>query len=173
MKSTKLPGASAIPASRATITVASKIDMDIEIRLCKPKEARVTGQFGSTVETINVPYGESYVIRGTSYPVGTVPKGFRKQPELAEDYALTHGIPADWFKEWLEQNAETDMVKNRMIFAAADSSEVESIGSDFRKLTSGLGPMVPDTDPRNPKPLLSHVQPVKTDEERSSARHAA
>ena len=155
------------------VTVASKIPQSIEVQLCAPKTARVTGQFGSVEETVHVKHGQTYIIRGTSYPSGQAPKGFPRRAEMIEDqgggYALTHKIPADFWDEWLRQNADTEMVKNHLLIAHADVDDLASDAADFAKVDSGLGPLNPDGDRRNPKPANSGVAPLQPDDRRASA----
>jgi hypothetical protein len=148
------------------------LDVHLEIQLCKPKSARVTGQFGSVEETVNVKYGDKYFIRGTAYPRGQPPKGFPRAPRMIEDegggYALTPNIPADFFAAWLEQNAETDMVVNGLIKAQPDLDSLAADAAEHAKVDSGLGPMNPDGDRRDPKPLGSSISQIKQ-EPRSAA----
>jgi hypothetical protein len=170
-----------IPSKAKYVNVASKLPMHITIQLCKPKTARVTGQFGSVDETVNVPFGESYVIRGIGYPSGKPPKGFPKPPTLLDEdfkggFAVTKGIPADFFAEWLKQHADTDMVRNGMIKAEADIDDLAAAVSDFRTLDSGLGPLEVEGGPeggtiidrRNPKPANASISFIKP-EARSAA----
>lgn len=154
------------PLKRKTVTVASKLPMSIEIQLCRPKESRVTGQFGSTTETVNVKQGAIYVIRGVGHPVGQTPKGFPKAPEMVESsgFALTHGVDADWFAEWLEQNKETEMVQSGLIQAHGDVEYLEDkTTAEYAKLDSGLGPLNPEGDPRQPKSVNSAVSEIRSE----------
>ena len=151
-----------IPKGAKYVTVASKLPMDIEIQLCRETTAAVTGQFGSVKETINVKTGRMYYIRGTAYPVGQPPKGFPKAPNMIDaGYALTSGIPADFWAEWLRQNQDTEMVRNGLIKAAATQHDVEAKAAEHADVQSGLQPLDPDGDPRNPKPMNAAIENVK------------
>lgn len=156
----------------STVTVASRLPMSIEIQLCQPKSARVTGQFGSVEETVNVKVGPVYVIRGAGYPNGQTPKGFPKRPQTAgreEAYALTPGVAADFWAEWLKQNEQSDIVRNGMIFAHAQPASLDKMADEREGVRTGLEPVDPDKDPRAPKPLNVLVQPVTTEEGRRDA----
>lgn len=154
------------------VTVASKLPMDLEIQLCKPTTANITGQFGSVKETVHVKTGQMYRIRGTAYPVNVAPKGFPRAPEMIEDenggYALTKNIPADFWDEWVKQNAETEMVQNGIIKAQADLDDLAADAAEHAHRDSGLGPLNPDSDRRAPKPSNGQVSAVKA-EPRASA----
>lgn len=154
-----------IPRGARFVTVASKLPMSIEIQLCEPRTAAVTGQFGSVKETINVKTGAVYVIRGTGYPVGQPPKGYPKLPDSVEEsgYTLTPNIPADWFAEWLRQNAETDMVRNKLVMASGDRDRLADETIEHAKTDSGLGPLNPEGDKRDPKPMNSSMTGVTTE----------
>lgn len=155
------------------VTVASKLPMNIQLQLCAPKTARVTGQFGSVEETVHVPVGAIYVIRGTAFPSGQPPKGFPRRPEMIEDqnggYALTPKVPAEFWKAWLEANADTDMVLSGMIKAQPDLDSLADDAKEHAGVNSGLGPLDPDGDRRNPKPMSDAVQEIKPEARASAA----
>jgi hypothetical protein len=168
-KGSRAPEAPAVhvaPRGQRKITVASKMPMDIILQLCRETESRVTGQFGATTEKVFVKSGPTVMIRGVAYPVGQVPKGFPKAPNMIEEagYALTSNVDADFFEQWLKQNADTDMVLNGMIKAHIDLASLEDDAMDFAKVQSGLQPLDPDTDSRNPKPINTAVAKVTTDD---------
>lgn len=168
------PAAPAVhtPSKAKFVTVASKLPMSIEIQLCKPTTARQSGQFGSVVEEVHVKHGAIHVIRGVSYPEGNkLPKGFPKRPNMIDDekggYALTPGVPADFWAAWLEQNKDTDMVKNGMIKAQPDLESLAADAAEHANADSGLGPMNPEMDAkgspldrRSPRPASISVTPV-------------
>jgi hypothetical protein len=168
-------GAPAVIAeSRAKfVTVASKLPMNIELQLCQPRTAAVTGQFGSVKETVHVRVGEIHVIRGTAYPVGQTPKGFPRRQAMIEDeaggYALTPKVPAEFWAEWLKQNADTDMVRNGIIKAQPDLESLEADAAEHAKVDCGLGPLNPEGDRRNPKPANSGISDVKPETRATAA----
>lgn len=171
MSSPKPAPASPLPKSARTVTVASKIPMTIELQLCRQETKSVTGRYGTEKETVNVKHGKTYFIRGTARPNGTIPKGYPKAPDMADGAALTPGVPAEFFEEWLAQNAETDMVLNHMVFAHSSRDHVEGIAADHREELSGLDPINPEqnkdgsmVDRRVPKPIDANVGGIQTAE---------
>ena len=90
-------------------------------------------------------------------------------------YALTPGVPADFWNEWLKQNAETEMVLNGMIKAQHDLESLAADAAEHADRDSGLGPLNPEMDAkgnpldrRAPKPASLSVAPV-TPEPRPAA----
>ena len=155
----------------AYVVVASKIPQSLELQLCKPTTARVTGQWGSTTEDAFMKVGPVYVIRGTAYPCGQGPKGFPKIDLLDDSgYAMTKGIPQSFWDAWYDQNKETEMVRNGLIKAHPDYDYlVDHLAAECKDVDSGLGPMNPDGDPRAPKPYNSLISEIKTEPRNTTA----
>src|SRR5579863_1744400 len=110
------------PRQAGSVTVACKVPMGMILQLQVPMERPIPTGRGVEAEfkmvSMNVFAGKRYHVFGPSIPAnGGVPDGY-VMPKLIEGgYALTDGIPADFWAQWLEQNAKADYVQNRMIFA--------------------------------------------------------
>lgn len=89
--------------------------------------------------------GKRVTIAGPAAPAGMAPKA-----PVMGGYALTHGIDADFWKQWLEQNKHSDLVRNKMIFAHEKQDSVEGRAREQAELRSGLEPMSQERDPRSP-----------------------
>jgi hypothetical protein len=162
-----------VPNKGKFVTVASKLPWPLELRLQKPVKQTVVGRHGNSEETVYRFHGVGYVIRGNAYPNGNqLPKGFPRRPEMIEDecggYALTKQIPADFWAAWVEQNAETEMVRNGMIMAQTDVDGLAAEALDFAKRDSGLAPLNPEMDGkgkpldrRSPRPVNFGVSDVE------------
>lgn len=164
------PAAAPLPKSARTVVVASKLPMTIELQLCRPETKAVSGRFGTEKETVHVKHGKAWWIRGTSRPNGTLPKGYRLPDVVDGGAALTPNVDADFFEQWLEQNRDTEIVRNRMIFAHASRDHVEGMAADHAAELSGLDAINPEQDakgqmldPRVPRPIDANVGPVKTE----------
>lgn len=168
-KAAALPEAPAVKtASKAQfVMVGSKLPQNLEIQLCTTRHARETGQFGSVDSVVHVKTGEIHLLRGTAYPSDKPPKGFPKRPDMIEDdnggYAMSK-IPAEFMARWMEENKDTDMVRNRVIIVKDDVDSLIDAAKDQIDVSSGLGPMNPDGDPRAPKPTSTSVQGVKPEQ---------
>lgn len=147
------------------VTVASKLPMKIELQLCEERRQNMPGRFGTVEETVHAKVGDSHIINGTAYPRGEPPEGFPDKPEMikAAGFALTPGIPADFFEQWLDQNKNTDLVRNGMIFAHGSRDHLVGVAMENKDRRSGLDPMAKDGDPRSPRPMNSSVSAIKTE----------
>lgn len=90
-------------------------------------------------------------IRGTSYPRGTPPEGFPEKPMIVSGCAITPNVDKDFMRKWLELNAPSPMVLNRMIFIADTEQEAIDIARELAGDLSGFDPVNPKNDPRVPK----------------------
>lgn len=168
----------ATPAVQTTsrgkfVSVGSKLPFPLLLQLQRPDKRQVVGRHGSVDETVYVFHGKQFEVKGNAYPNGNeLPKGFPRRPEMVEDqnggYAITKGIPADFWAEWVSQNAETEMVKNGLIMAQTDIDSLAAAASDFAKVDSGLAAINPDMDAsgrpidrRSPRPIKFGVSDVK------------
>lgn len=68
-------------------------------------------------------------------------------PRIIGGYAVTRGVDADMWARWLEQNKDSDAVRNRLVFAAEKSVMAEGQAREQSQLVSGLEPMNPDKLP--------------------------
>lgn len=66
---------------------------------------------------------------------------------IAGGYAITRNVPRDVWEAWLEQNKDSTLVENRMIFACKTESEAEqkALKADTK---SGYEPLDPTAAPK-------------------------
>lgn len=165
--------AHAAASSSRTVTVACKIQNGMKLQLQKAVERMEDGPLGPKAKTYYAFHGRPYYVHGPSYPVGTIPKGFPKQPLTEGGYALTTGIPMDFWEQWLEQNKLSSFVvapdgaEHGNIFAYEELESVVSAAREQDKMLSGFEPISQDmdkdgrlTDPRIPKPLNNHITKI-------------
>ena len=169
---TPKPAAPLSAASR-TVVVACKIPNGLRLQLQKETKVREpkADRSGYELSTYMTPTGKPIFVEGPAYPVGTLPKGFPRRPEIEGGYALTFGVPREFWDEWLRQNEKASYVETNMIFACASREDAQAKGREMEKLLSGLEPMSTDvdkdgrlTDPRAPKPLNSMLSKVGTEQ---------
>jgi hypothetical protein len=67
--------------------------------------------------------------------------------QIMHGFGLTHGVDADQFAIWLEQNRDTEMVKLGLVFGQAKTNDVIQQASEHRKEKSGLEPVDPNNLP--------------------------
>jgi len=156
-------------SSARMVVVACKIPNGLILQLQTPVERMEDGMGGPQPRRYNTFGGRRYIVRGPAYPVGTRPKNFEKfrsVPMIEGGYAITRGIPKDFWEQWLEQNKRApyveapDGAEHGMIFAYDDLDSVVSAAREQEELLSGLEPISTDedkdgklTDRRMPKPV--------------------
>ena len=169
------------PKKSGTVTVACKIPQGLRLQLQHKMNRRIPTGRGSDndydITEVNVFGGPVYYVFGPSMPaMGGVPDGYLLPKALEGGYALTDGIPADFWATWLEQNELAEYVTNRMIFAY-DGASAKSAAREFKDQKSGLEPLSRDldakgqlTDRRIPKPLTGSVARIGFDVDRATER---
>ena len=135
--------------------------MALELQLCQPVPTQMRYKQESWVETVFMKTGPIVVIQGNNYPIGAPPEGvvWPERPQMAGGYAMTHGVDADFFEQWLEQNAGSEVVKNKLIFAQEKVEDAKAEAVEHKSRDSGFGPLRPDNDKRMPK--KTRVNPMQ------------
>lgn len=126
------------------VTVACKLPHGFDLRVFSMEDYQepiLGGGWKSVKRAVEV--GQRHLLAGVSAPFGLAPVA-----QMAAGYALTHNVDADFFAKWLDQNADSDVVKNRLIFAAPKALDVEARAKENEKTRSGLEPLVPGDDVR-------------------------
>ncbi len=127
-----------------TVTIACKIPNGIILHLCGEEKTFEPLMGGGYREVMRYPRLEETVhVKGCSVDVGALLKGNFDQ-QMAGGYALTTGVPKKFWDRWFEANKETDMVKNKVIFAASSESRIRSEAREHEKTLSGLEAIDPD-----------------------------
>lgn len=136
-----------------TVTVACKLPNGLILRGFRMIESSQQVMGGGTrmvKEAIDT--GMRQVINGIASEHGKPLLDPEGNPiNMAQSFALTYNVDADLWDLWLEQNKNSDVVKNGMIFAHAKPIELRAEAKDKRDLRSGLEPMNPQGDPRSPQ----------------------
>lgn len=138
---------SAAPSrSGATVAVACNVPQGLLLQLYEMEESseQVMGGGWRSVRRAKK-VGTPVRIRGPAIPIG-----FAIRKRIVGGYAITRGVDADFFNTWLEQNKDSDVVRNRCIFA--HKSDTDGMAREHRGVTSGYEPLDPKGDPRRPKP---------------------
>lgn len=80
-----------------------------------------------------------------------VGKGFIPSWRVVAGFALTPGVPKEFWDLWCEQNKDLPLLKNHLICAYPSIDGATAMAEERAGLRSGLEPIVPDNDPRIPK----------------------
>lgn len=141
-----------------TVTVACKAPNGVLLRLfeMKPHVEPVLG--GGTREVVQaVQVGPVIKINGYAAEAGKMPAS---GAEVLLGYALTPGVPADFFDQWLKQNEQHDLVLNGLIFAHTQTASVKSQIRENEARWDGLQPMSQKADPRMSKRDQTAIAPA-------------
>jgi len=163
-----------LPSSARTVTVACKVETGLVLQLQRQVDRLVDTPKGPETKQFWVKTGQGYEIHGPAIPRGQMPKGYRP-PIIVGGYALTPGIPADFWEQWLEQNKNSTYCApvggsdHGFIFAYPDLESATSAAEENEALLTGFQPLSTDVDKhgslidkRIPRPVhgkLGRVQP--------------
>lgn|GEM_PF-883338 len=159
------------PKSAKYVTVACKIPAGLVLQLCEKTTFTEDTPAGPRERVRYDRVGKTVSIIGPAYPAGNPPPGFPERPRMAGGFALTPGVDADFFAEWMQQNRLSDFVTQGMIFAHASTSAAIAAAREHRPIASGLEPLSMDEkvkDPRMPRPMNSSIERLKTADENAS-----
>lgn len=161
------PEAPAVQVSKSgkTVTVGCKIPTGLKLQLFRKVQWPEETRGGTIMRDRWDRYGAHVIVRGPAVPTGTAPKGYRRPAAIVGGYGITPNVDADFMREWMQQNAQNPVVVSGMIFVQNDNASAVDQSKDQRELRSGLEPIVPDNDPRIPKPVDGNVGSIETAEE--------
>ncbi len=124
-----------------TVSVASKLPHGLRLQLQRPvvvNEAVMGG--GSREVTRYEHYGDVVILKGAA-----VTPALGGEHRIEGGFAITTGVDADFFGEWMKQNAEHPAVKQGFIYASAKHPDVIDHAKAGKDELSGFEP----TDPNN------------------------
>lgn len=117
-----------------TVTVACRLPHGIMIQAYNMIEASepVMGGGSRTVKKA-IPRGKSFHVLGTAVPHG-------HQLPLENGFMLTHGVDADTFNAWYQDNKDQDFIKNGLVWAFASSkdTDIRARAKELRDIKSGF-----------------------------------
>jgi hypothetical protein len=144
-------------SASGTVTVAVKSPHGILLRVFRPQGVREPlpgGGYRDVTQHFEVP-NTRHELFGWAHEKGKQP---RVPVVLGADgisgYAMNHDVPADIWNAWLEQNHESDLVRNGLIFAYAKEGDARAHARDGENVWDGLHPMQVDEFDDAGKPLF-------------------
>lgn len=128
-----------------TVVVCCKSPNGIILDLFDWTEQRTASPGGFVTEKIaRRRTDRRFIINGNRVPFG-------KNPEYSiigeNGYALTRDIPKDFWEEWLRQNKDNDLVRNKIIFALDTEGSAIAKAKEHAKVRTGLEPLDPNKLP--------------------------
>lgn len=126
--------------SNETVSVASKLSFPLKLQLFRKVKRTIQAHGGTSVEEIFEPIlstkskPSSFVIRGNAYNKYMGDNG----KQIIGGYAITPGIPKDFWDEWYAQQESHDAIQNQMIFAHKETASVAAQAKENEKLSGGI-----------------------------------
>ena len=118
----------------ATVVVACKVPQGHRARLFQRREVQTVTPGGIVQSVIeNVPTGEEFVFKGPQHGQNEGPR-----VTTVSGFALTFGVPADFWDRWYDQHKSHDLVRSGLIFAHARQDNVKGEAKEKKGLTTGF-----------------------------------
>ena len=130
-------------ANGTTVTVCCKLPNGMRLRVYGFGERHEPVLGGGTRAVRQAfPMGDEVVIAGWSHPQNRAPEN-----QIVAGYAVTHGVDAQFWEQWLEQNKDAEFVTKGLIFAHAQAQSAIDKAKDGAKIKSGLERLDPSKMP--------------------------
>jgi len=145
--------------SGETVCVATNLPNGMILRIHKMVDVTEATPNGSHTIKQARPVGEAVVIHGAAVDIDRMRRGEVPEFMIANGFALTPGVPADFWDAWLEQHKNAPYVVNKCIFAMSSESRArDKIKSEMKGTLSGLEPI----DPENPSSKSPELRGLAT-----------
>jgi hypothetical protein len=117
-----------------TVVVACKLPHGLKARIFRMEDVEEPVMGGGVkVKKRAVQVGGIVEIKGNAHEQGKAPK-----TELAGGYALTFGIDAQFWAQFMEQNKDAPWAQNGLVFAMKSADDVRAKAKEQRGVLSGL-----------------------------------
>lgn len=139
-----------VTASGEKISVGCKLPNGLRLRnfrMIESSEPMMGG--GRRQIKVAEHIGEDIILHGTATPFGVAPKWL-----IVDGYAITPNVDKDAFMLWLKDNANSPLVKNKIVIYHEKADHVTGQAAELTKVRSGLEPLDPVSDPRRPRPRV-------------------
>lgn len=157
----------------AKVTVACNIPNGIRIRAYRmvPATEPVMGGGVRTTERAE-PVSESVLIKGPGHEIDKAPRAaIIGKTDLAQGYAITTGVDKELWDNWYSYNKDSQLVRNRCIFAFEKRNDTLAMARESEGNLSGLEPFTPDIDPRRPRSRPELTAVTSEEEQRERRRN--
>jgi hypothetical protein len=132
----------------ATLTVCCNFPPGLILHLCYEGDDLESGYNGPrTVKRWYRDLDHEVRINGPALATMYIDPKFRPDnpPIVSGGYALTPGVSKDFWERWLEQNKDTPLVQNKLIFANTSVEDASAKAKDFQKNRTGMEPVDQDS----------------------------
>lgn len=133
-----------------TVTVACKMPNGLILRnFVMTDFAEPVMGGGSRTSQIARQVPETYELHGSAVNLTEIGKGNLPNYQIAGGYGLTPGVPLDFWEKWLNDNRNSAIVKNNIVFAYKTEGGARDQAIEKAALKSGLEPLDPENLPRD------------------------
>lgn len=129
-----------------TVTVACKLPHGLQLQLQTKTNVKIVTRDGGQQDAVQwAKDGVTYTVHGTAIAKGEIPRY-----KMVAGYALTPGIPKNFWDAWWDQNQSAPYCKQNLIFAYESLDRVRGTAKDNREVRTGQEPLNSDikADPR-------------------------
>lgn len=137
------------------VSVACKVPNGFILQCWDRVESTEPSPLGARPIEIARKVYDPYQLNGPARPM----TGGQSPYLIIGGYGITHNIPKKVWEHWLHDNADADVVKNKMIFAHEKPDRVQDQAKDLHNNRSNMEPLDPDS--RNPDKSLKDPRMVK------------
>jgi hypothetical protein len=143
------------PLSRNTgfVTVASKLPLPLILRIDDMREVSEPVMGGGQRVVQMAEKKAEVQINGVAVRFGETPSC-----KIVGGYALTPNVSAEFWEQWISKNANSDMIRNGVIFAYEKPDDLKDCVKDHAKASTGLQPLDPENDTRAPRQIEKGVK---------------
>ena len=169
------PRASRPATGTDTVTFACKHPPGLLLRVFEPssKSVPIIGKPGQMEQQpVGRAIGDPFLVFGPATPFGERPRAL-----IVGGYAMTPGVPRELAETWMEQNKDSAMVRNRLVFISKDKESFEDEAEELTETRSGFEPIDTSTtlkrvgrnqvevpnDPRWPRSIGPNLTVVASD----------
>ncbi len=127
----------------ATVVIGCKVPNGIILREFKMVERTIRIHGMVSTEEMSQETGNRFTVRGPALAFGQIPN-----IPIVGGFALTPGVPADLARTWFQQNSDSDIVRNNLIFFEDSVERAQARARELSSVRSGLEPLDPKNMPR-------------------------
>ena len=125
-----------------TVVVGCKVPNGIILREFRMVETAIRLPMGVVTDKIGQETGKRFTVRGPALAFGQIPN-----VPIVGGYALTAGVPRDLARTWFEQNQDSEIVKNNLMFFEDTMERATARAKEGAAIKSGLEPLDPNNLP--------------------------
>lgn len=162
------PNKASKPArSGETVVIGCKLPHGLAMRvfdMIESKEPVMGGGYRETKTAVQM--GDVIKVNGNAVPFGIIP-----EYPIVGGYALTQGVPKEFWELFEKQNEDQPYVTEHLIFAASSMERAQAQAKEMAALKNGLHPIHLDSKGQVDDPRAG--KKIQTAEEQPKVRAAA